>query len=74
MNRELKDDINTYRAHITQKSTGHAIGPTMQVLQNYDKVTNVKPPSGKHPEPQQQKELDILIIMTIYRTIQIKPA
>ena len=64
MNRELKDDINTYRAHITQKSidrTGHAIGPTMQVLQNYDKVTDVKPTSGKHPEPQQHKELDIIV-------------
>ena len=64
LNRELKDDINTYRAQLTEKSidrTGHAIGPTMHVLQNFDKISEVKPPSGKHPEPKQNEELDIIV-------------
>ena len=34
--------------------TGHA----MHVLQNFDKISKVKPPSGKHPEP---KQLDIIV-------------
>lgn len=64
LNRNLKDDINTFRAHITQRSidrTGHAIGPTMHVLENFDKETLVKPASGKHVEPQQKEELDIIV-------------
>ena len=64
LNRELKDDINTYRAQLTEKSidrTGHAIGPTMHVLHNFDNVSKIKPPSGKHPEPKQNEELDTII-------------
>jgi hypothetical protein len=64
LNRELKDDINTYRAQLTEKSidrTGHAIGPTMHVLHNFDKISEIKPPSGKHPEPKQKEELDAII-------------
>lgn len=64
LNRVLKDEINTYRAQLTQRSierTGKAIGPTMQILTNFDKICLIKPESGKHPEPQQKEDLDTII-------------
>lgn len=42
--------------------TGHA----MHVLQNFDKISEVKPPSGKHPEPKQNEELDIIVKVLIF--------
>ena len=64
LNRVLKDDINTYRAQLTQRSierTGHAIGATMQVLTNFDRISLVKPESGKHPEPLHKEDLDTIV-------------
>lgn len=64
LNRVLKDDINTYRAQLTQRSierTGHAIGATMQVLTNFDRISLVKPESGKHPEPLYKEDLDTIV-------------
>ena len=37
------------------------LGPTMHVLHNFDNVSKIKPPSGKHPEPKQNEELDTII-------------
>ena len=50
LNRIFKDDLNTFKANITEHSidrSSHAIGPIGNVLDNFDRQMQVKRPGGQ---------------------------
>lgn len=64
LNRVFKDDINTFRANITDasiKRSGNAIGPISAFLQSVDKQLNVRSPSGRHAMPSTKADMDLII-------------
>ena len=51
LNRVFKDNINTFRAHISEQSvqrSSRAIAPVKAMLEAFDKATSVKQESGHH--------------------------
>ena len=53
LNRVLKDNINTFRAHISEQSvqrSSRAIGPVKVILEAFDKAASVKRESGHHTD------------------------
>ena len=64
LNRTFKDDINTFRANISDKSvsrSSQAIGPITDILKQVDSVLSVKTPSGRHIGPSLQKDFDTIL-------------
>ena len=51
LNRVFKDNLNTFRAHISEQSvqrSSRAIAPVKALLETFDKATGVKQESGRH--------------------------
>ena len=68
MNRIFKDDINTYRAHITDASVSRSanlIGPMQELLKHLDPLLQFHEASGKHRKPESGEDFKtILKILT----------
>ena len=64
VNRVFKDDINTFRANISEHSitrSGNAVGPIMKIIEHFDEILAVKQDSGKHAKPHQDEELKLIV-------------
>ena len=63
-NRVFKENINTFRSNISEKSisrSSQAIGPIQQLIDTFDKVNKLKQPSGKHIRPSVTKDFEIIL-------------
>lgn len=63
-NRVFKENINTFRSNISEKSisrSSQAIGPIQQLIDTFDKVDKLKQPSGKHIRPSVTKDFEIIL-------------
>ena len=66
LNRVFKDDLNTFRAQITQRSvkrSAQALGPMMKFLENIDVVIQHHPDSGMHTSADQKQDFDSILMM-----------
>lgn len=66
LNRVFKDDLNTFRAQITESSvkrSAQALGPMMKFLENVDSVIEHHPDSGKHTSADKKQDFDIILKM-----------
>lgn len=75
LNRVFKDDINTFRANISDTSvsrSSQAIGPMMDMLTAVDTMVHVKTPSGRHIGPSIKLDfesiLEVLLDEEVFRT------
>ena len=60
LNRNFKDDLNTFRHHITDKSiqrSSYPIGKVNEILKNFSHEHNVNKDSGRHKIPETQDDL-----------------
>ena len=68
LNRLFKDDINTFRAHITDTSVSRSanlIGPMQELLKHLDQLLEFHDVSGKHSQPETKEDFKaILKILT----------
>ena len=63
-NRVFKENINTFRSNISEKSisrSSQAIGPIQKLIDTFDKVNKLKQPSGKHIRPSVTKDFKIIL-------------
>lgn len=76
LNRVFKDDINTFRANISDASvarSSQAIGPVMEMLKTADTMLHVKKPSGRHIGPNTQLDfMTILKVLVEQEVFQVK--
>ena len=64
LNRTFKDDLNTFRANISEKSiarSAQAIGELSDMLTAVDALLQVKTPSGRHVGPKVMKDFDAIL-------------
>lgn len=64
INRVFKDDINTFHSNLTEHSiarSGHAIGPTMKIIEHFDKVLDIKKESGHHEMPSLEEDFNLVL-------------
>lgn len=62
-NRVFKENINTFRSNISEKSisrSSQAIGPIQQLIDTF-KSNELKQPSGKHIRPSVTKDFEIIL-------------
>ena len=72
LNREFKDDINTFRANITPKSiarSSQAIAPLSELLQKMDHHLSVKRPSGRHVGPGVKQGFEVVLKVLILEQV-----
>ena len=63
-NRVFKDDINTFRSNIGEKSisrSSQAIGIMKELLERFDSIIKIKKPSGRHIKPSEQKDFEVIV-------------
>ena len=63
-NRLFKDDINTYRANITDSSvsrSANAIGPMQELLRHLDPLIGFHGASGRHNLPEVKGDFDLVL-------------
>ena len=68
MNCVFKDDINTFRANISESSVARcsqAIGPMMDMLKAVDTMVQVKTPSGQHSGPNLKLDFDAILKLLV---------
>ncbi len=61
LNRVFKDDLNTFRANISEKSvarSSQALGQLSDMLEAVNHLLHVKTPSGRHIGPNVQKDFE----------------
>ena len=64
INRMFKDDLNTFRANISESSVSRcsqAIGPMSEMLHKVDTSLQVKKPSGEHIGPSVTKDFEAIV-------------
>lgn len=70
-NRVFKDDINTFRSNIGEKSISRslrAIGTMKEMLDNFDTLIKIKKPSGQYAGPSDQRDmLKILVREGVFK-------
>ena len=75
LNRIFKDDINSFRANISERSvarSSQAIGPLTGILKTMDGLLNIKKPSGRHVGPSVQRDFDLIAyVLQEQRVFQI---
>ena len=63
-NRVFKDDLNTFRSNIGEKSvsrSSRAIGIMKEMLDKFDSSIKIKKPSGRHIGPSDQRDFEIML-------------
>lgn len=77
LNRLFKDDINTFRAHITDTSgsrSANLLGPMQELLKHLDPLLDFHDASGKHGQPETKEDFRaILKILTINQVFCQEP-
>ena len=64
LNRVFKENINTFRSNISEKSisrSSQAIRPIQQLINTFDKVNTLKKPAGTHVTPSVNKDFEIIL-------------
>lgn len=64
LNRVFKDNINTFRANISETSvcrSSRVIGPLKELMDKFDKSMGIKVPTGKHVGPSTEKDFDLIL-------------
>ena len=64
LNRVFKDNINTFRAHISEQSvqrSSRAIGTVKVVLEHFDKAASVKRESGHHTDANISRDFNVTL-------------
>ena len=64
LNRVFKENINTFRSKISEKSisrSSQAIGPIQQLINTFDKVNKLKKPASTHVIPSVKKDFEIIL-------------
>ena len=64
LNRVFKDNINTFRAHISEQSvqrSSRAIAPVKAILEAFDKATSVKQESGHHTNANLSRDFNVAL-------------
>ena len=77
LNRVFKDNINTFRAHISEQSvqrSSRAIAPVKAILEAFDKTTSVKQESGHHTDANISRDFTVVLQLLIKQTIFTKQA
>lgn len=72
LNREFKDDSNTFRANISEKSiarSSQAIAPMSDLMKKVDAITHVKSPSGHHVGPSIDKDFSTVLKLLLKEQI-----
>jgi hypothetical protein len=72
LNRVFKDNINIFRAHISEQSvqrSSRAIAPVKAILEAFDKVTSVKQESGHHTNASVSRDFTVVLQLLKKQTI-----
>ena len=72
LNRVFKEDINTFRANISQSSvsrSSQAIGPMMDMLKAVDTMVQVKTPSGRHIGPNLKLDFESILKVLVQEEV-----
>ena len=68
LNRVFKDNINIFRAHISEQSVQRslrAIAPVKAILEAFDKITSVKQESGHHTDANISRDFTVVLQLLI---------
>lgn len=71
-NRVFKDDLNTFRSNIGEKSvsrSSRAIGTMKELLDKFDRIVKVKKPSGRHIGPSDQRDFEIMLKILVNEAV-----